>query len=156
MMQPHTHPRGDEVVHGITGARLAHLGALQQCLLRCVSCQLFVWASAQLLLALAKQVTQTEPDASLVARCDSGNVLVYKPGAQGQPWTAARASAHPDTQRLRLAEALFDTWMRLAGRTQVSVVNEAVAGHGVNQVELRTMDVSFVPQGVATAEHTTA
>ncbi len=104
MMQPHTHPRGDEVVHGITGARLAHLGALQQCLLRCVSCQLFVWASAQLLLALAKQVTQTEPDASLVARCDSGNVLVYKPGAQGQPWTAARASAHPDTQRLRLAE----------------------------------------------------
>ncbi len=36
------------------------------------------------------------------------------------------------------------------------MVNEAVAGHGVNQVELRTMDVSFVPQGAAAARHTIA
>jgi len=77
---------------------------------------------------------------------------VYKPGAQRQPWTAARASAHPDTQRLRLAAEPCST---PGCALQVSVVNEAVAGHGVNQVELRTMDVSFVPQGVATAEHTT-
>ena len=29
----------------------------------------------------------------------------------------------------------------------MAVVNEAVAGHTVNQMELNTMDVSFVPQG---------
>lgn len=38
-----------------------------------------------------------------------------------------------------------------AGRTRVTVVNEAVAGHTVNQVEVGAMDVSFVPQGVVTA-----
>ena len=34
-----------------------------------------------------------------------------------------------------------------AGRTTVSVINEAVAGHTVNQVTLGALDVSFVPQG---------
>lgn len=29
----------------------------------------------------------------------------------------------------------------------MAVVNEAVAGHTVNQMELNTLDVSFVPQG---------
>jgi hypothetical protein len=97
MMQPHTHPRGDEVVHGITGTRLAHLGAMQQCQLRCVSCQLFVWASAQLHLALAKQVTHTEPDASLVARCDSGAFLAStSPALRGSPGLL-RAQVHTQT-----------------------------------------------------------
>ena len=34
----------------------------------------------------------------------------------------------------------------------MSVINEAVAGHTVNQVELNTLDVSFVPQGPRGAE----
>lgn len=38
-----------------------------------------------------------------------------------------------------------------AGKVKVSVINEAVAGHTVNQLELNALDVSFVPQGVRNA-----
>ena len=42
-----------------------------------------------------------------------------------------------------------------AGRTTVSVINEAVAGHTVNQVTLGALDVSFVPQGPEPVRGTT-
>jgi hypothetical protein len=76
MMQPHTHPRGDEIAHGITGARL-DLALSSSASLQCVSCQLVVWVlrSAQLHLAPAKQVTHAEPDAPFLARSDSGVLL---------------------------------------------------------------------------------